>query len=88
MAASSTRDGAAGHAPDAKAVVEVLLDRYGWTFAEEAGITLADKPGPLYQLLVLSTLLSARISADIAIAAARELFAARADPGLPRRPFR
>jgi endonuclease III len=30
----------------------------------------------LYQLLVLGTLLSARISADIAIAAARELFAA------------
>jgi hypothetical protein len=57
-------------------VVEVLLDRYGRTFAEEAGIKLADKPGPLYQLLVLSTLLSARISADIAVAAARELFAA------------
>ena len=63
-------------AHDAKAVAGVLLDRYGRTFAEEAGIKLADKPGPLYQLLVLSTLLSARISADIAVAAARELFAA------------
>jgi len=41
-----------------------------------AGIRLADRPEPLYQLLVLSTLLSAPISADVAIAAARELFAA------------
>jgi hypothetical protein len=56
--------------------VEVLLDRYGRPYAEEAGIRLADKPGPLYQLLVLATLLSARISADIAVAAAGELFAA------------
>jgi hypothetical protein len=29
-------------------------------------------PSPLYQLLVLATLSSARISADIAVAAARE----------------
>jgi endonuclease III len=57
-------------------LVSVLLDRYGRTYAEEAGIRLADRPSPLYQLLVLSTLLSARISADIAVAAARELFAA------------
>jgi endonuclease III len=76
MAGSSARDGAPGHVPDAKAVARVLLDRYGRTFAEEAGIKLADKPGPLYQLLVLSNLLSARISGDIALAAARELFAA------------
>jgi endonuclease III len=57
-------------------VVKELLDRYGRTYADQAGIRLADRPGPLYQLLVLSTLLTARISADIAIAAARELFAA------------
>ena len=68
MASSST--------PDTKARAKVLLDRYGQTFAEEAGIKLADKPGPLYGLLVLSTLLSARISAEIAVAASRELFAA------------
>jgi hypothetical protein len=55
------------------AIVRCLLDRYGQTYAEEAGIKLADRPGPLYQLLVLATLLSARISADIAVAAAREL---------------
>ena len=67
---------AARRAPDTKAVVKVLLDRYGRTFAEEAEIKLADQPSPLYRLLVLSTLLSARISADIAVAAARELSAA------------
>jgi hypothetical protein len=53
--------------------VRALLDRAGTTYAEEAGITLADEPAPLYRLLVLSTLLSTRIRADIAVAAAREL---------------
>ena len=53
-----------------------LLDRHGRTYAEEAGITLRDRPSPLYQLLVLTTLLSVRIKADIAVAAARELFRA------------
>jgi len=52
------------------------VKRYGRTYAEEAGIRLADRPTPLYQLLVLATLLSTRISASIAVAAARELFAA------------
>jgi endonuclease III len=63
--------------------VAALLDQYGRTFAAQAGITLADKPRPLYHLLVVSTLLSVRISADIAVAAARELF--RAGYGTPRR---
>jgi hypothetical protein len=53
-----------------------LLDRHGRTYAEEAGITLRDRPAPLYQLLVLTMLLSVRIKADIAVAAARELFRA------------
>jgi endonuclease III len=57
-------------------LVKVLLDRFGRTSAEQAGIRLADKPAPLYQLLVLATLLSARISADIAVVAAKELFSA------------
>jgi endonuclease III len=56
--------------------VDRLLDRYGETFAHQAGIRLADRPGPLYQLLVLVKLLSTRISADVAVAAARELFEA------------
>lgn len=59
-----------------QAVVAALLEQQGRTFAQEAGIRLADRPGPLYQLLVLATLLSARISASVATAAARELFAA------------
>jgi endonuclease III len=57
----------------AQRTVQALLDAYGRTYAQEAGIKLADKPGPLYQLLVLATLLSARISAEIAVAAGREL---------------
>jgi endonuclease III len=59
-----------------ESVVKVLLDRFGHTYAEQAGIHLADKPSPLYELLVLATLLSARISGDVAVAAAKELFAA------------
>jgi endonuclease III len=57
-------------------IVRELLSRHGRLYAEDAGIRLADRPGPLYQLLVLATLLSAPIPADTAIAAARELFAA------------
>ncbi|WP_327372004.1 endonuclease [Streptomyces sp. NBC_01217] len=55
--------------------VEVLLSRYGTTYAAEAGIRLRNAPQPLYQLLVLSDLLSARIRASVAVAAARALFA-------------
>jgi hypothetical protein len=57
-------------------IVDGLLDRCGRTHAADAGIRLADTPSPLYQLHVLATLLSARISAGIAVAAARELFGA------------
>ena len=53
-----------------------VLARYGRTFAEEAGIPLTDEPAPLFQLLVLAQLLSARIAAGIAVTAARELIAA------------
>ena len=55
--------------------VAELLEEHGRTWADQAGITLRDKPAPLFQLLVLSLLTSARISADIAVASARELFA-------------
>jgi endonuclease III len=61
---------------DHRETVQRLLGRYGSTFAQEAGIRLRDKPSPLYRLLVLATLLSARISADHAVRAARELSAA------------
>lgn len=62
-----------GYPPPVKATE--LLDEYGTTYAHDAGITLADKPAPLYQLLVLTMLLSGRIKADIAVSTARELFA-------------
>ncbi|MBF6175489.1 endonuclease [Nocardia blacklockiae] len=54
-------------------VVRALLERAGTSYAAEAGIKVADKPAPLFELLVLAKLLSARISAEIAIGAAREL---------------
>lgn len=54
-------------------IVEELLDRHGRTFADEAGIPLRDTPSPLFRLLVLSLLLSARIDGEIAVAAARAL---------------
>ncbi|MCQ4083761.1 endonuclease [Streptomyces sp. RB6PN25] len=57
-----------------KAVVRALLDRQEGTYAAQAGIRLRNSPGPLYQTLVLAILLSARIRADIAVAAARALF--------------
>ncbi len=66
-----------------ESVARTLLDQQGTTFAGQAGIKLRDTPGPLYQLLVLAHLLSARISSDIAVAVARALF----DAGMrdPRR---
>jgi hypothetical protein len=54
--------------------LDALLDGHGTTYASEAGIRLRDTPQPLYQLLVLSHLLSARIRASVAVAAARALF--------------
>ncbi|OEV03853.1 endonuclease [Streptomyces oceani] len=51
-----------------------LLECAGRTYAAQAGITLRNTPGPLFQLLVLTHLLSARIKADIAVAAAHALF--------------
>lgn len=59
-----------------RAVMRELLDAHGRTYADEAGIRLKDTPQPLYRLLVLACLLSARIRADIAVAAAKELTAA------------
>lgn len=58
------------------ATVRALLEHAGRTYAHQAGITVKDSPAPLYQLLVLSVLLSTRIKADIAVEATRELIAA------------
>lgn len=58
---------------DHEATVTALLDHAGTTYASEAGITLKDTPAPLYRTLVLGTLLSTRVQASLAVAAAREL---------------
>ncbi len=63
-------------AASSKETVAALLREHGTTHAAEAGITLRDKPSPLYQLLVLTTLSASRISAGIAVRATRELLAA------------
>jgi endonuclease III len=60
-----------------KRVVQSLLKRAGTTYAEEAGVRLADQPMPLFQLLVLCMLASKPIDAAIAMRAASELFRAR-----------
>jgi hypothetical protein len=68
---------------DRRRVLRELVGAHGRTFAEEAGITLRDTPQPLYRLLVLALLLSARIRGSIALATAREL--SRAGLRDPRR---
>jgi endonuclease III len=65
-----------GHGMGNEELARAVLDRYGTTYAGEAGIPPADEPEPLFQLLVLAQLLSARIGAGVAVATARELFAA------------
>jgi endonuclease III len=60
--------------PQTDDVVAELLDRHGRTFASEAGIRLQrNTPSPLFRLLCLSLLISARIGAEVAMAAARAL---------------
>jgi hypothetical protein len=58
---------------DTASIIRSLLRRHGTTYCEQAGFTLRDKPSPLFQLLVLAILLAKPISADIAVAASREL---------------
>ncbi|OSZ55666.1 endonuclease [Streptomyces pharetrae CZA14] len=58
---------------DPRRVVRELVRAHGRTYAEEAGIRLRDTPQPLYRLLVLAVLLSARIRASVAVATARAL---------------
>jgi endonuclease III len=64
-------------------VLRELVRAHGQTYAEEAGIRLKDTPQPLYRLLVLAHLLSARIRGSVAVAAARALD--EAGLGDPRR---
>ncbi|MBC3761938.1 endonuclease [Quadrisphaera oryzae] len=54
-------------------VLRALLARHGRTYADEAGIALRDTPAPLLQLLVLSSLMSSGVSAELGVRAARGL---------------
>jgi endonuclease III len=60
----------------AQDLARTVLEWYGTTFADDAGIALSDEPASLFQLLVLAELLLARIAGGVAIEAGRELFAA------------
>ena len=57
-----------------KKTARALLERHGRTFADELGIDVAkNTPAPLFRLLCAATLMSARISSEIAVEAARNL---------------
>ena len=57
-----------------QAIARAVLDRYNQTFSEELSIHVdKNTPSPLFQLLCMSILFSARIGADIAAAAMRRL---------------
>jgi endonuclease III len=60
---------------DPRGLARKLLETAGTTYATAAGITLKDTPQPLFQLLMLCSMMSKPISAEIAVAAAKELFA-------------
>jgi len=56
------------------AVVQTLLDRHGTSFSQDLGIPLGQNtPAPLFQWLCAALLMSARISTDLATAAAAAL---------------
>ncbi len=50
-----------------------LVEAHPDTFAEQAGITLADKPSELFRLLVLTSLLSANLDPELGLRTARAL---------------
>ncbi len=54
--------------------LSLLLEHYGYTYADEAGVRLRNSPAPLFQLLLLCSLLSAPIQAEHAVSAAASLF--------------
>lgn len=59
--------------PAKQDTVQALLERYGQTYAEELGIDPGGGPSALFRLLCAAILFSARIRADVAVAAARAL---------------
>ena len=60
--------------PSEKDIARLLLDRHGLTFTKELGIAVEkNTSSPLFRLLCASLLFSARISAQIAVRAAKAL---------------
>lgn len=55
----------------ATAKLQAVLDEHPRTFAQEAGIRVADTPAPLFRLLVLTSLLSANIDARLGLRTAK-----------------
>jgi hypothetical protein len=54
-------------------MVRAVLDLYPRTYGEELGVRSLDTPSPLFRLLVMALLMSARIRASTAVDAARAL---------------
>jgi hypothetical protein len=48
-------------------LARAVLSRYPRTFGEELGLRSLDTPSPLFRLLVIAVLMSARIRASIAL---------------------
>ena len=55
-------------------LARVVLSRYPRTFGEELGLRSLATPSPLFKLLVMALLMSARIRASIALDATRAMF--------------
>ncbi|MEJ5914267.1 endonuclease [Pseudokineococcus sp. 1T1Z-3] len=62
-----------GKTEQQRAVLDALLERHGQSYAHESGLRLKDTPAPLFELLVLSALLSANLQADLGVRTARAL---------------
>ena len=71
-----SRPGGPARGADPKTLAASVLAQHGTTYSAEAGITLRDKPAPLFQLLVLSALFTAPILPSAVVASADQLFAA------------
>ncbi|HCT84271.1 MAG: endonuclease [Candidatus Margulisiibacteriota bacterium] len=61
---------------DKQKTINLLLQKYTTTFAADVGIKIDNSPTELFKLFCSALLFSTRIRSDIAVKAAKELFAA------------
>lgn len=61
----------------AQATARAVLELYPRSYAQELGVRSLETPSGLYRLLVMATLMSARIRASVAVDATRALFRSR-----------